>query len=220
VHPVEFIRPLSVETLEQIIDDSVKLVTIAPETDVSSDGAAIKYLHEKNIVTSLGHSNATFSQAEEAFSRGVHLITHIFNALPAVHHRTPGAVIAALLNDTVSCAIICDGLHVCQDMVKFVLKTKTKEKTVLVTDSAQIGTNEGGLVGSSITLNEAVINMVQWEAASFLDAIRMATWNPAKILNLHEYVGHLAVGKAADIVVWDQTNLSVKHVFLRGQKIF
>ncbi|HEY9754814.1 MAG TPA: amidohydrolase family protein [Oculatellaceae cyanobacterium] len=217
VHPPQFIQALSKELLEQIIDDSVKLVTVAPETDAT--GKAVEFLIGKNIAVSLGHSNATFSEAQKAFDSGVKLVTHIYNALPAVHHRAPGAVTAALLDDSVTTAIICDGLHVAPEAVKLVLKTKSKDRVILVTDAAFIGTTGGGLVGSSITLNQAVKNVVKWGAASFAQAIQMATWNPAKAVGLQEFVGHLASGKMADIVAWDKNTLDIKHVFLGGRKV-
>lgn len=217
VHPPQFIKPLSEELLEQIIDDSVKLITVAPETDAT--GKAVEYLIGKNIAVSLGHSNATFSEAQKAFDSGVKLVTHIYNALPAVHHRAPGAVMAALLDDSVTTAIICDGLHVAPEAVKLVLKTKSKDRVILVTDAAFIGTTGGGLVGSSITLNQAVKNVVKWGVASFAQAIQMATWNPAKAVGLQGYVGHLASGKMADIVAWDKNTLDIKHVFLGGRKV-
>jgi N-acetylglucosamine-6-phosphate deacetylase len=217
VHPAKFIRPLSIDVLDEIADDAVCLMTVAPETDPS--GEAIKFLQKKRIVVSLGHSNATFEEAEAAFDSGVKLITHTFNALPAVHHRAPGAVTAALLDDTVTCAIICDGLHVSVPAIKLVLKVKTKNRTVLVTDAAQVGTTSGGLVGSSITLNQAVQNVVKWKLASFADAVLMASWNPAKVLGMQEQLGHIAVGKVADLVVWDKSSLAIRHVFLRGQQI-
>ena len=217
VHPTKFIQPLSLELVEQISDDVVSLITVAPETDPS--GKALEFLQKKKIVVALGHSNATFEEAQKAFDRGVKLMTHTFNALPAVHHRAPGPVAAAWLDESVTCAVICDGLHVAPEAVKLILKMKTKTRMILVTDAAHIGTTGGGLVGSSITLNEAVQNVVKWNLVSFADAIQMATLNPAKILGLQKRIGQVAVGNMADIVAWDKKTLSIKHVFLGGKKI-
>jgi N-acetylglucosamine-6-phosphate deacetylase len=217
VHPPQFIQPLSKELLGQIVDDSVRLITVAPETDPS--GQALEYLIGKGIIVSLGHSNATFAEAQKAFDSGIKLVTHLFNALPSVHHRAPGPVTAALLDDSVTTTLICDGLHVAAEAVKLVIKTKTKDRVILVTDAAFVGTAGGGLVGSSITLNQAVTNVVKWGAASFAQAIQMATWNPARAVGLQEFVGQLAKGKMADIVAWDKNTLEIKHVFLGGQKV-
>lgn len=218
VHPPEWIKPLSVEVLKQICDASVSLITVAPETASSSE--PLEFLQKSGITVSLGHSNATFDEASKAFAQGVKLVTHVFNALPAVHHRLPGPVTAALLDDSVTCAIICDGLHVSEAAVKLVLKIKGTAHTLLVTDAAHIGTTGGGLVGSSIDLSDAVRNLVKWNAASFQAAIEMATVNPAKALGLQDIVGQIAIGRVADLVVWKKNTLEIKHVILGGHQIF
>jgi N-acetylglucosamine-6-phosphate deacetylase len=218
VHPPEWIKPLSVDVLKQICDPSVSLITVAPET--ASSPEPLEFLRKAGIAVSLGHSNATFEEANAAFGAGVKLVTHVFNALPAVHHRAPGPVTAALLDDNVTCAIICDGKHVSEAAVKLVLKVKGKKRTLLVTDAAHVGTTGGGLVGSSINLSDAVQNLVQWGAASFSTAIEMATANPAQVLGLQDFLGQIAVGKIADLVIWDMATLKIKHVFLAGRQIF
>ncbi len=217
VHPPEWIRPLSRDIVERLSSSSVRLMTVAPESDASEEG--LKTLFAKNIVPSLGHSNATFEEAQQAFDRGVVLMTHTFNALPALHHRAPGAVAAAMLDDRVTCCVICDGLHVDPTAVKLLFKVKGIEKIVLVTDAAQIGTTGGGLVGSSIDLNEAVKNVVQWKVAGFAEAIRMASYNPARIMGWSDQIGDLSPGKCADIVVWDKQTLDIKHVFVSGVRV-
>jgi N-acetylglucosamine-6-phosphate deacetylase len=113
--------------------------------------------------------------------------------------------------------VICDGLHVDPAAVRLLLKVKGVERTVLVTDIAQIGTAGGGLVGSSIHLDEAVRNVVNWGAATFPEAIRMATLNAAAAVSLEDKLGRLAVGRNADICVWDKRTLAVKHVIANGQ---
>lgn len=214
VHPKEHIQGLSVDVLEKIIVPSVRLVTLAPERDPS--GSALDFLRSKSVAVSLGHSNATFDEARTAFDRGVHLVTHTFNALPSIHHREPGAVAAALLDERVSCCIICDGLHVHPDVVCLLMRVKGASRTVLVTDAAHVGTTGGGLVGSSIMLRDAIVNVVSWKAATFEQAIRMATFNPARAIGMEEHIGHIAPGKYADIVVWEAENLTIKYVIVSG----
>jgi N-acetylglucosamine-6-phosphate deacetylase len=217
VHPKEFIQPLNLEILSKITDDAVKLVTIAPEMDPS--GVSIDFLREHNIAVSLGHSNATLEEATRAFDRGIRLITHTFNALPAIHQRAAGAVVAALLDERVTCSLICDGKHVEPALIKLVVRVKGADKVVLVTDAAQIGTSGGGLMGSSITLSEGVVNVVNWQAAKFAEAIRMATWNPAAAVGIEKHVGHLELGKYGDLVVWDQQTLAIRHVIVGGEVV-
>jgi N-acetylglucosamine-6-phosphate deacetylase len=101
--------------------------------------------------------------------------------------------------------------------VSLILRLKGPRRAILVTDAARIGTTGGGLVGSSIHLADAVRNCVQWQSASFQTAVRMASYNPARALRLDEKVGHIEVGKFADLVIWNPVNLSVERVLVDGQ---
>src|SRR5579883_385931 len=131
VHPTHYLQPLNMEVLTELIAPAVKLITVAPELDPS--GECLKLLQRSNVVISLGHSNATYDEARLAFNRGVALITHTFNALPPIHHRSPGAITAALLDDRVSCCVIADGLHLAPPAVDLIFKTKGYGRSILVT---------------------------------------------------------------------------------------
>ncbi|MBX9692679.1 MAG: amidohydrolase family protein, partial [Cyanobacteria bacterium] len=157
--------------------------------------------------------------ARQSFDQGVDLVTHIFNALPALHHRTPGAVGAALLDNRVSCCLIADGLHVSPPAVDLVLRLKGVEKTILVTDIAHIGTTGGGLVGSSITLDAAVKNLISWGLTDFRSAVLMASLNPARALELDSRIGSLEPGRLADVVLWDKRSLEIRNVIAGGQVV-
>jgi N-acetylglucosamine-6-phosphate deacetylase len=218
VHPPQWLKPLEAAVLKEIVSPIVRLMTVAPELDPS--GEAVAWLHKQGVTVSLGHSNATYDEANAAFDRGIRLMTHTFNTLPPIHHRAPGPVTAALLDERVSCCIICDGLHLDPTVVRLILKTKTPDKTILVTDIAQIGTSHGGLVGSSLYLDEAVRNVVNWKVATFPEAIRMSSWNAACAVGLQDTFGKLAVGRNADLVVWDKQSLAVKHVVVAGRRVF
>jgi N-acetylglucosamine-6-phosphate deacetylase len=214
VHPPQWLQPLAIEVLQQIVREPVILVTAAPELD--PDGKALGWLKQKGVTVALGHSNATFAEASTAFARGVGMMTHTYNALPPLHHRAPGAVGAAMLDEHVSCCVICDGLHVDPDAVRILLRIKGVDNTILVTDIARVGTAGGGLVGSSIYLDEAVRNVVAWKAATFSDAVKMATFNPARALGLDSSIGLIDRGRNADLVVWDKETLAIKHVIVGG----
>ena len=218
VHPTMHLQPLKVDVLKRIMSQSVKLMTLAPELDPS--GQAIQYLTGEGVTVALGHSNATFQEAEQAFNNDVRIMTHTFNALPPIHHRAPGAVTAALLDTRVSCCVIADGRHLAPAVVKLILKLKGLNKTILVTDIAQVGTSQGGLVGSSIFLDEAIRNIVKWGVASFQQAIQMATINPALSMGWEGSIGSLSAGKLADVVVWDKKSLAIKHVLVGGELLF
>lgn len=218
VHPKQHLAPLSAEILTEFVTHPVLLMTVAAELD--PDGKAINYLQSRGLHVSLGHSDATMDEAELAFTRGVTLMTHTFNALPPIHHREPGAVTAALLNEAVSCCVIADGKHVDPPIIKLILKAKGASRVILVTDAAHIGTSRGGLVGSSITLSQAVRNIVGWGCCSFQEAIAMSTYNPAKAIGVEKRIGQLIEGALADLVVWEKETLSIRHVILGGQLVF
>ena len=216
VHPPEHIKPLTREVLEGILDDSVKLITAACEEDPQAE--ALQYLQSRGVTISLGHSNATYEEAQHAFAGPVAMLTHTFNALPPLHHRQPGAVGAALLNKKVSCCLIADGLHLAPAACQLIFTVKGPDKTILVTDRAQIGTSGGGLVGSSITLDDAVRNMTNWGICSFAQAVRMASYNAARALGFDQ-IGELAAGKVADLVLFNKDDLSINKVIFDGQEV-
>ncbi|MCA9803791.1 MAG: N-acetylglucosamine-6-phosphate deacetylase [Cyanobacteria bacterium HKST-UBA02] len=218
VHPSQHLARPDPELFEKIVTDAVSMITLAPELD--SGGTALAWLREKGKLISLGHSNATYEEAEQAFERGVGMVTHLFNAMPPLHHRAPGAAGAALLDDRVSCCLIADGLHLDPATVEMIFRLKGREKTVLVTDIAHIGTTGGDLVGSSITLDEAVRNIVNWGVSDIGTAIAMASYNPARLLGLSDKIGSLTPGALADIVLWDRKDLSVRTVILGGRVVF
>lgn len=215
VHPPSHLQPLAPEVLTRLAVKGVSLITIAPELDATAK--SIGFLQEKGIKVALGHSNATFEQARQAFASGIGLMTHTFNALPALHHRAAGAVGAALLDKQVSCCVIADGLHVDPCVIEILLRLKGIPKTILVSDAAFTGTSQGGLVGSSITLDQAVLNLVKWGVCGFREAIQMASWNPACALNLQDKIGALVPGALADAVLWDAETLQIRSVVLAGK---
>lgn len=214
VHPQQFIRPLSLDGVKKVSSDNVRLITVAPESDPS--GEAIRWIKQQNIEVSLGHSDADLNEAQSAFDLGVKLVTHLFNAMPPLHHRALGAVGATFLDDRVSACIIADGLHLSPDAVKLIFKIKGAEKTILVTDIATVGTKDGGLVGSSITLDQAVLNMVHWDICDFATAIAMASTNPARAVHLDDR-GTIEKDKLADVLLWDKNSLQLKAKILGGK---
>jgi N-acetylglucosamine-6-phosphate deacetylase len=217
VHPRKHIQAFTVEILKQIITPAISLITAACEGD--TDGAAISYLKESGVTVSLGHSNATYEEANLAFDRGATMMTHTFNALPPLHHRTPGAVGAALLRDDIVCCLIADGLHLSPPACAIILKMKSWKKAVLVTDRAKIGTTKGGLVGSSISLDEAVQNVCRWGFATFPEAIAMATANAAAAVGLGEAIGTIRAGLPADLAFFDEQSLTLTGSIVGGHWI-
>lgn len=145
-HPSQFLLPLTIENVKLVLGDCadiVKIITLAPELD--STGEVISYLQSLGITVSLGHSQATAEQAQQAFARGSSMVTHAFNAMPSLHHREPGLLGAAIVTPGVKCGLIADGKHVSPTMIDFLLRAGGYETGVfLVSDAlAPLGLPDG-----------------------------------------------------------------------------
>ncbi|MBD2744655.1 N-acetylglucosamine-6-phosphate deacetylase [Coleofasciculus sp. FACHB-1120] len=125
-HPAEYLLPLTIDNVKRVLGDYagiVKAITLAPELDRT--GEAIAYLRSLGITVSLGHSQATEAQAQQAFKLGASMVTHAFNAMPGLHHREPGLLGAALVHPAVQCGLIADGQHVSQTMIQLLLRASS-----------------------------------------------------------------------------------------------
>ena len=145
-HPSEFLLPLTIKNVKLVLGDCadiVKIITLAPELD--STGEVISYLQSLGIKVSIGHSQATAEQAQQAFVQGASMVTHAFNAMPSLHHREPGLLGAAIVYPGVKCGLIADGKHVCPTMIDFLLRAGRYETGVfLVSDAlAPLGLPDG-----------------------------------------------------------------------------
>lgn len=145
-HPVEFLLPLTIENVKLVLGDCaeiVKIITLAPELDTT--GEVIPYLQSLGITVSLGHSQATEEQAQQAFTQGASMVTHAFNAMPSLHHREPGLLGAAIVYPGVKCGLIADGKHVSPTMIDLLLRAGREETGVfLVSDAlAPLGLPDG-----------------------------------------------------------------------------
>lgn len=216
VHPAKNIQPLSLDVLKKLITPQIMLMTAALEGD--EGGAAQTYLQDRNVRLSLGHSNATFEEAQRCFNRGARLLTHTFNALPPLHHREPGAVGAALLDHRVSCCLIPDGLHLAPAICDLIIRLKGTDRAILVSDRASVGTSKGTLVGSSITLNEALANLIHWNICDLSDALLMASTNPFRAMGLSHRLGQLGAGYLADMVFFND-KMEVEKTMLGGELV-
>lgn len=230
----------SAEKFERLIkagEGKIVAMTVAPELDKIE--VVAKLAKENNIVLLMGHTNATYEQAKTGMDMGILHATHFFNAMSPMDHKRPGVAGAVLMDRRMNCEIIADGVHVNQDLVKFVIDTKPEGKVVLITDSlaptslgqgvykingfdVKLGdrggfvdvNNPNGLCGSSLTLNKAVGNVISWGVEPSY-AVGLATENPARIYNWKE-IGKLCKGNRADISVFD-SDMNAKMVFIDGE---
>lgn len=240
--PLQHIVEPNIAKLEkwlQLSKETIKLVTLAPERLGGIE--MIEYLVKRNIVASIGHSDAKYDEVIKATEKGVKAVTHLFNQMRGLHHREPGVVGAALLEERLIAEIIADGIHVSPEMVRLAFKQKGKEGLILITDSIRAKYLENGtydlggqdvlvedgkahlkngtLAGSVLKFNEAVKNMIAFSGCSFQDVIEMAAVNPSKLLNIYHKKGSLIQGKDADIVIMNG-NLEILKTFCRGELAF
>ena len=221
----ECIIPCDVEkfkVFEEASGNTIKQVSLAYE----ENGKELSnYLASKNIVASLGHTNATAVEVVEAAQNGVTSATHTYNAMKALHHREAGTVGGVLISDEIYAELICDLIHVSKEAIKVLFKAKGLEKVTLVTDGIEAkhlpdGTYklggqdvyvkgrearliDGTLAGSTLKMNEAVRNIKSVLNLSLEKAVDLATINPAKVLKIDDQKGSIALGKDADFAVVD-----------------
>jgi N-acetylglucosamine-6-phosphate deacetylase len=219
--------------------DLIRLVTIAPEMPGAID--FIKCLHKHKIIASIGHSSANFGQVLKAINAGLNHVTHTFNAMSGLHHREPGVAGAALYAEELVVELIADGIHVHPVVMKILTLAKEKDKIILITDAMRAtgvpeGTYElggqvvdvnkgkatlkdGTLAGSVLTMDKAVRKMVKTVGISLMDAVQMATSNPARCLGIDDRKGCLVSGNDADIVILNK-ELEVQLTMVEGTTIY
>lgn len=219
--------------------DVIKLVSYAPEMD--ENYSFTKAVKEKTDITlSIGHTNATYNQAKEAFKCGCSHVTHLFNAMTPLNHREPGVVGAALTSDVFT-ELIADTIHVNQQLFQFVLDNKGKHKMVLITDSMRAGCmkdgvydlggqavyvkdgaarlESGNLAGSVLTLNKAVYNFFKNTNLTIDESIHMASLNPATSIGIANRKGSLEIGKDADISIFDE-EMNCYLTIVEGREVY
>lgn len=215
--------------------DIIKLVTIAPEMDGAAE--AIEYITKNSdVLVSMGHTGATFEEANEGIKAGVRHTTHLFNAMTALMHRNPGVVGAALSNDSVSCELIADTFHVNKGLFALVAKIKG-DKLCLITDCMRAGgmpdgkydlggqdvfvkgiqclLEDGTIAGSVLRLNRSVRNIYENTDLGIAKSFAAASLNPAKAIGVADRKGSLEVGKDADIIIVN-TNFDILKTIIGG----
>ena len=223
-HKKEYLNSPTIELFDELYNAAkgqIKIFSFAPELENSFE--LLSYVKEKNIIVGLAHSEADYETTCKAISKGMSLCTHIFNAMPPLSHREPGPVGAFLSSNDTFTEIIADGFHVHPSIIELVIKVKTPEKTILVTDAVSPAgtdikefmidgtlmnvkeyscfTKEGVLGGSALTLNRAVDIVHKKTNIKLENIIQMVTETPARLLGLYNKKGSLNIGKDADIVI-------------------
>ncbi len=238
-HPAQDLLLPSVEFFDRMWEASagnIRLMTIAPELPGALE--VIARAKQLGVRVSLGHSNATVSEAEAGVAAGADSATHTFNAMRNFDQREPGILGVVLSEDTLYAELICDGLHVHPRVVPLFYRDKGPDRAILITDAISAtgmpdGTyklgdlevrlvegrcliGENTLAGSTITLAAAVRNFSRFTGAPLEIAVRLASRNPARMAGLD--TGELREGGAADIVVLSPEGVVV-DTWLSGNRI-
>lgn len=227
------------EVLDKLTTSSlVRLITIAPELSGAID--AIRFLTERGIYVSLGHSDATYEDTIKAVMAGASQVTHLFNGMRSFHHREPGIIGASLSEDSIKCQIIADGIHLHFSSIRLVYKAKGYNNIILISDSMsatgladgdyKLGglkvTVKGGsprladgrLAGSTLTLDVALKNMVTKGLIPLPFVSEMASRVPAESIG-ETTIGSFSYGKKADIVVLDKS-FKVVRTYVDGRLVY
>ncbi len=194
--PEQWVRnPDPVEYRRWFETDVVRLVTVAPELPGALE--CIRAGVRRGVRFSAGHTDAGYDQVQQAAEAGLTQSTHTFNGMKGLHHREPGTVGAVLVDDRIFCEVIADGVHVHPAVIGLIVRAKGVERTLLVTDAIRAAglsdgeydlgkqivtvregvarTQAGGLAGSTLTLNRAVLNAMRLTGLTINQALRMAT---------------------------------------------
>ncbi|WP_373767132.1 N-acetylglucosamine-6-phosphate deacetylase [Glaesserella sp.] len=224
VHRPEYIREISGEMLTFLCEnrDVITKITLAAENPTADH---IKTFVDAGIIVSLGHSNATFTQAKQRIQEGIGFATHLHNAMSPISSGRDGGVVGAVLDSDIYAGIIVDGLHVDWSNVRIAKKVKG-DKLVIVTDAvAPAGTTDmeyfifvgkkvlykdgkcidefGSLGGAAITMIESIRNMMQHTDLSLDEVIRMCTLYPARAIHVDDQLGSIAPGKIANLTAFN-----------------
>ncbi len=236
-HRLELLSKLDPEEISILINHAKPLeVHVSAAYELDESGDFLKTIIKLGGTAGLAHTEATVDEALNAVENGVTSFTHLFNAMPPLHHRNPGAVCAGLISDAYT-ELICDGFHLAPQTVKLVCRAKAPEKVVLITDSMEgtgcedgeysIGgckvflkggkayTDEGAIAGSTLELFDGVKNYMSFCGMTFEHTINQATINPAKMIGIDKLVGSLEKGKAADFCLVSGVggDLKIEKVF-------
>lgn len=223
-HSIDQVRKPTTAELEEIIrlgKDVIKVITIAPECFTEEQ---LNMLIESGIRISIGHSTITYNEAQIYFSKGIKLVTHLFNAMTQFGHREPGLVGATFENENVYAPVILDGAHCDYAAAKLAYRLK-QDKFFLISDATFLGrkvenfkwenfdahlengfyrNEDGNLAGATISMLEAVQNAYNHLEVSADEAIKMATSRVAAAIGMEQHFGKVKTGFPASFVQFNE----------------
>ena len=240
-HAEEYLSELNAQELDNSILKECKALQISAALELDRDGSFSKKAKEIGATLSLGHTDATYEEARRAEENGAVAYTHLFNAMPPLHHRDGGAICAALTGECFA-ELICDGIHIAPQMIRMAYGMLGAKRTVLISDSMEATgcpdgeysiagnpaivsegvarTPEGALAGSTLTLDGAVEKLMQFCNVPLTEAILCATENPARQIGVFDSRGSVDMGKRADLLVLSSPEkLEIEKIMINGEFI-
>ncbi|ANS66092.1 N-acetylglucosamine-6-phosphate deacetylase [Streptomyces lincolnensis] len=239
-HAEDLLRDPDPAAVRKLIDAArghAKMVTLATELPGGID--SVRLLAEHGVIAAIGHTDATYEQTVEAIDAGATVATHLFNAMPALGHRTPGPIAALLEDERITVELINDGTHLHPASLQLAFHHAGAGRVAFITDAMdaagfgdgtymlgplEVEVSEGvarlveggSIAGSTLTLDRAFQRAVTVDRLPVADVVTALSVNPAKLLGLYDTVGSLEPGKLADLVVLD-ADFALKGVMRRGE---
>ncbi len=237
---------IDLDHVQKMIDEAegyLKLVALAPELEGSRE--MIRLLNRNGVRAAFAHSNMTYEEAMEAFKDGITVITHTANVMAGIHHRNMGGLGAALLDDDVYDELICDGLHVRNEMIDIIMRIKKDafNKILMISDNSHLGglkpgrymgpfsspcniteegyclTDTGRLAGSAKPVLFGMRNLVKNMHIPLEKVCIMASLNPCKVYGFADRKGSLRIGKDADFAIIDR-DFKCLYTYREGRKVY
>ncbi|MCX5056164.1 MULTISPECIES: N-acetylglucosamine-6-phosphate deacetylase [unclassified Streptomyces] len=229
--------PAEVRKLIDAAHGTAKMVTLATELPGGID--SVRLLTEHGVIAAIGHTDATYEQTMEAIEAGATVATHLFNAMPALGHRTPGPIAALLEDERITVELINDGTHLHPASLQLAFHHAGANRVAFITDAMdaagfgdgrymlgplEVEVSEGvarlveggSIAGSTLTLDRAFKRAVTVDGLRVEDVVTAISANPAKLLGMYDTVGSLEPGKDADLVILDH-QFDLKGVMRRGE---
>jgi len=235
----EYLKNPDFEGFKKLYDSCDGLIRIADVAPELPGAAEFIEKASKLCTVSVAHTDAGYEDGKMAFEKGATHLTHLYNAMPPIHHRNPGVIPAAVENRHVRAELICDGMHIHPASIRLAFAMFGGERMILVSDALrccgmpdgeyELGGQpvflqggvaklaDGTLAGAATNLYDCMKNAILF-GISEEDAIRACTINPACALGVQDQVGSIAPGKLADFIIC-RKDYTGRRVFMSGKEL-
>ena len=225
---------------QKAAEGGIRYITVSPE--VRGIPEMIPEIRKLGIQVAIGHSGADYETAQQAIANGAMGATHTGNAMKLLHQHFPSVFGAVLESDEVYAEMICDGRHLHPGVVRLIIKSKGLDRAVAITDSImaaglpdgnyRLGVNDvvvmdgdaklasnGVRAGSTLTMGQALQNLLKFTGKTLEEILPLLTENPARLIGIFEEIGSIENGKRGNLVVLDSDGTIVTSL-VEGNIVF